>query len=374
MTQRILTSEIYRYWPNLKNITYLNTASTGLLSDPVIDSVTELATMRSNGEWQSENTASLYTNIKAKLSSLLGGDPGQYAFVPSTSLGLNFFGHAIEYSQNSNIVISDLEFPSNYIPWQNISKRYGVELRIVRSEEGAAYSDAFEQKIDSNTRIVAISHVQFGTGFRADLRELASIIHGEGGYLVVDVIQSAGWKDFNLEKMGVDFAAGQATKWIAGPIGAGYAYVKKEILPDLNPIAPGWRSIKNHRNFEYFQRELSDDAAKFEGGSVPIVAYAGFLKALSIIDEFEISSIEKRAMKNASYVKERLMELDIDFYEFGDAHNSPIVSCVPNNLEGLEARLKKERVFCSIRNGRLRISPHFYNTLEDIDRLMGRLA
>ena len=373
MTARIDYDFVKKTWPTLASMTYLNTASTGVPSQPVLDAMNLYLKKRTEANWRTENTADLYEQVKTNLSHLLGGDAAQYAFVASTSAGISGFGNAIDYPEGSNIVLCDMEFPSNYIPWQIISRLHDAELRVVKSKEGSAPIEVYAEKIDENTRVVAVSHVQFGTGYRSDLKKLAELVHSHDGFLVVDIIQSAGWDEVKLPSLGVDFAAGQPTKWIAGPIGAGYAYVKKEILSQLKPIFGGWRSVKDHRNFGYFEREIKDDASMFEGGSPALVAYAGLNEALKILLSMRDQTCRFTAMDNASYLRKRLDEKGIDYYDFGENHNSPIISCAPKDTEALETSLLKDRIITSVRNGRLRVSPHFYNTYDEIDRLVDRL-
>ncbi|MHA2004594.1 MAG: aminotransferase class V-fold PLP-dependent enzyme [Candidatus Thorarchaeota archaeon] len=373
MTSRVDYEFVSKTWPTLVSMTYLNTASTGVPSQPVLDAMNHYLKMRTDAIWRIANSTELYAQVKMNLSRLLGGDASQYAFMPSTSAGLGSFGNSIEYPEGSNIVLCDMEFPSNYIPWQMISRRQGVELRVVKSNEGYAPTDAFADLIDENTRVVAVSHVQFGTGFRSDLKELAKLVHSHNGFLAVDIIQSAGWEEIDLPSLEVDFAAGQPTKWIAGPIGAGYAYINKKIMSQLQPVIGGWYSVKDHRNFGFFEREPKEDASKFEGGSPAVVAYAGLNEALKILLSLSSESRRFTAMDNASYLKKGLEEEDIPYYDFGERHNSPIISCVPKNVDTLEDVLYKEKIITSVRHGRLRVSPHFYNTYEEIDRLVDRL-
>ncbi len=351
----------------MKAMLYLNTASTGVPSQPVVEAMNDYMIRRSEGRWGYTDTDSLYSDVKVSLSKLLGGEPSDYAFMPSTSIGMNSFGHAISYPDQANIVICDLEFPSNFLPWQNIEKLYNVELRVVESVDGAAPLEDFTRAIDENTRVVAISHVQFGSGYRSNLKALADAVHEYDGFLVADIIQSAGWADFNLVDQDVDFAAGQATKWISGPIGAGYAYVSPKVREVLQPRFIGWHSVKNHRDFTYGAREFRDDAGMLEGGSPPLVAYAGFRKALDLLqtlpDEVRVST----ALNNATYLKQRLDEVGLQYYDFDEEHSSPIVSCKYDRAEQVEIELRKQRVFCSARHGRLRISPSFYNTTDEID-------
>jgi selenocysteine lyase/cysteine desulfurase len=374
MTPRSAIEHIRNLWPTLDSMTFLNTASAGVPSQPVLDAMNEYMVRRTEANWGAQDTANLYSQVKTALSQLLGGTQSQYAFVASTSFGISGFGNAIEYPNNSNVVLCDMEFPSNYIPWQIICRKKGIELRIVKSKDGVATVDAFADQVDENTRILAVSHVQFGTGYKSDLGKLAKLVHSQNGFLVADIIQSAGWEVIDLPSLDVDFAAGQATKWLAGPIGAGFAYVKEEILDELEPSFGGWHSVEDHRNFEYFERKIKNDASKFEGGSPPLVAYAGFNQSLKIQLSTSSSSIRAIAMNNADYLRKQLQEHDIDYFEYGSDHNSPIVSCKPDNVEDLESTLLKDRIITSTRNGRLRVSPHFYNYDDEIDRLVDRLV
>ncbi|MGY5877095.1 MAG: aminotransferase class V-fold PLP-dependent enzyme [Candidatus Thorarchaeota archaeon] len=364
---------IQETWPTLSSMTYLNTASTGVPTKPAVDAMADYMKKYSEKIWGYEHTADLFTDVRTYLSQLLGGDYSQYAFIPSTSIGLNSFGHAIEYPEGSNVVICDLEFPSNFLPWQNISKLYGVELRVAKSHNGEVSTDAFIELVDENTRVVAVSHVQFGSGYKSDLKSIAKAVHSQGGYLAADIIQSAGWSDFDLVDLEVDFAASQATKWLAGPIGAGFIYIKKDVIADLHPRYVGWYSVKDHRDFSYYERELKDDASKFHTGSPPMAVYVGFRESLKIMLQISSGQRESVALDNASYLRKRLSEEGIEYYDFGQEHNSPIVSCNPPNVDGIEVQLRKDRIFCSERDGRLRISPHFYNTYEEIDRIVDRI-
>lgn len=373
MTSNHDYEDIKKFWPTLDSMTFLNTASAGIPSQPVLDGMNHYLTQRTEANWGAKDTAELYYQVKTRLSQLLGGTPSQYAFVPSTSIGISSFGNSIEYPEGSNIVLCDMEFPSNYIPWQIISRLKGVELRVVKSKNGVASADDYAAHIDENTRVVAVSHVQFGTGYKVDLERLGKLVHATNGFLVVDIIQSAGWEEVNLLKLGVDFAAGQSTKWIAGPIGAGYAYVKQGILSQLKPIYGGWHSVEDHRNFDYFERVVNKDASMFEGGSPPLVAYAGLNEALKILLSKSMSLVRSRAMDNANYLRKRLQEQSIHYYDYGDNHNSPVISCKPAQVEQLETSLLADRIIVSIRNNRLRVSPHFYNSYDEIDKFMAKL-
>jgi selenocysteine lyase/cysteine desulfurase len=358
-------------WPSLKNMTYLNNAATGIPPITTINAMKEYLDNRFNATGGTfKDTLENIKAIRMNLANLLGGDYSQYALIPSTSSGINSFAHSIHYPEGSNIVLCDLEFPANYIPWQNVKRLYGVDLRIVKSENGAVPIERFAEAIDKNTQVVAISQIQFGSGFRIDLSALEKMTHDNGAYLSVDIIQAAGCFDTDLAKLRVDFATGQAAKWMLGPIGAGYIYVEKSIMENLKPRFLGWWGVEKLQEFGYFDREPLMDARMFQVGSPAMVAYVGLLESLKVLLQIPAQSREKAAMATADYLRKRLSEIDIPFYDFGPSNNSATVSCQPPDVEKLNENLKENRIFCSVRNGRLRVSPHFYNTTEDVDRLL----
>jgi selenocysteine lyase/cysteine desulfurase len=247
---------------------------------------------------------------------------------------------------------------------------HGVELRVVKSKDGAAPTDSFKEQVDENTRVLAISQVQFGSGFRSDLKALAKIIHGVGGYLVTDIIQGAGWANTDLVKDEVDFAAGQAAKWMLGPIGAGYVYASDKIIDELRPKYLGWWGVKGIEEYSYFEREPFPDAKKFQIGSPAMIAYVGMLESLRMLISLPAKARESAALENAEHLRKLLQEKGINYYTFQDTHKSPIVSCAPKDVEGINKKLKEKRIHCSVRNERLRVSPHFYNSKEDIESLV----
>jgi selenocysteine lyase/cysteine desulfurase len=373
MTDLIDPDFISEQWPTLKEMTYLNNASTGI---PPLDTFNAMKTQLDNrakviGKF--EDTLAKFKEIRQHLAMLLGGDYSQYAFVSSTSAGINSIAHSVDYPTDSNVVVCDLEFPANYVPWQNASKLYDFDLRVVKSKNGAVSLDAFKDQVDENTKVVAVSQIQFGSGFRADLNQLAKLAHNNSALLSVDIIQAAGCFDTDLAKIGVDFATGQAAKWMLGPIGAGYIYVGQSVIDELSPRFIGWWGVEKLMEFGYFERTPLPDARKFQVGSPAMVAYVGLLESLKTLLKIPGKTRERVALDNADYLRKRLSEIEILFYDFGADHNSATVSCKPRDVENLHKDLIKNKIHCSVRNGRLRISPHFYNNHEEIDTIIEHL-
>jgi cysteine desulfurase/selenocysteine lyase len=370
MTALIDPDLLSEMWPTLKDMTYLNNAATGIPPMATIDAMKDYLDNKLRATGSFKQTLDNIKAIRMNLAKLLGGEYSQYALIPSTSSGINSFAHSIDYPEGSNIVLCDLEFPANYVPWQNIKKLHGTELRVVKSENGGVPIQRFAEAIDENTRVVAVSQIQFGTGFRADLSALEKLAHDNGAYLSVDIIQAAGCFDTDLAKLKIDFATGQAAKWMLGPIGAGYVYVEKSIMTDLRPTFLGWWGVDKLQEFGYFDREPLADARMFQVGSPAMIVYVGFLETLKILLQIPAKNREKAALATADYLRKRLSEMDIDFYDFGPKNNSATVSCKPPDVEKLNEKLKENNIHCSVRNGRLRVSPHFYNSTEEVDRLL----
>jgi cysteine desulfurase/selenocysteine lyase len=373
MPDSISKDLIKKNFPTLSKMTYLNNASTGIPPIAAIEAMKQYLDDRVNAKGSFEETLQNFKTIRESLAELLGGRENQYAFVSSTSAGINSFAHSIQYPAGANVVICDLEFPSNYIPWQNVSRLYNVELRVAKSKAGAAPCEVFQELVDENTRVLAISQAQFGSGFRSDLKALARIIHDVDGYLVTDIIQAAGWADTDLSNEGVDFAAGQAAKWLIGPIGAGFIYAADKILDCATPRFLSWWGVKNITEFNYAEREPMPDAKMFQVGSPAMIAYVGFLESLKLLLEIPAATREAVALENAEYLMKRLDEESVEFYDFPRENKSPIVSCKPDDVDALQNTLHSNNIHCSVRNGRLRVSPHFYNTHEEIDRLLAFL-
>jgi selenocysteine lyase/cysteine desulfurase len=370
MTDLIDPEFISEQWPTLSEMTYLNNASTGIPPANTFNAMKQYLDNKAIAVGKFDDTLKSLKEIRENLALLLGGDYSQYAFVPSTSSGVNSIAHSIEYPTGSNAVLCDIEFPANYVPWQNASKLYGFDLRVVKSKDGAVSFDAFADQVDDNTKVIAVSQIQFGSGFRVDLAKLSKLAHDHSALLAVDIIQAAGCFDTDLVKLGVDFATGQSAKWLLGPIGAGYIFVSESVIDELHPRFIGWWGVENLMEFGYFERKHLSDARKFQVGSPSIVSYVGLLESLKTLLQIPGENRERVAMDNADYLRKRLSEISVPFYDFGPDHNSAIISCQPQNVEDLHKKLISKRIHCSVRNGRLRISPHFYNNHEDIDKII----
>nr|MDO8116025.1 aminotransferase class V-fold PLP-dependent enzyme [Candidatus Sigynarchaeota archaeon] len=362
------------HWPNRHDVINLNNASEGTPPISALDAITTYFKNQVEGRVSIKEIVSMLDDVKLKLALLMGGEPKDFAFMPNTTEAINAAVHVITYPPGSNVVLCDLEFPANFIPWQNLRQFNDVEVRVVRNVNGSVPLEAFAEKVDTKTRAIAVSHVQFCNGFKSDLPTLSKLAHDHGACMVVDVIQSVGVIDFDAENTGADFIAGQATKWLLGPIGAGFLYVKPDLQQALHPRYAGWWGVDDVENFTFKEHMLAPDARKFQVGSPAIGCYHGLRAALDVLLQVPGSVRERRAMDAANHLRKRLDEARIKQVDFPAERRSPIVACEPPDVNGAFKRLVARRILCSIREGRLRVSPHFYNTKGDIDRLVDTLT
>ncbi|MEM2093038.1 MAG: aminotransferase class V-fold PLP-dependent enzyme [Candidatus Bathyarchaeia archaeon] len=219
-------------------------------------------------------------------ANLINAKPEEIALVENTSTGLNIVANMLRYPRGSKVVTTDLEYPSVVYPW--LRKGLGVNVHYVKNVEGMILLDDIERDVDDKTLAVVISHVEYVNGFRNDLREISKIAHEHGAYLIVDAIQSAGIIPIDVKRDGVDFLATACYKWLLGPSGAGYLYVKEELIENFEPPFIGWASVKPEvfetlDLWDIWNLRLSENASRFEVGSPSAISFIGASEAIKML-------------------------------------------------------------------------------------------
>ncbi|MCR8433654.1 MAG: aminotransferase class V-fold PLP-dependent enzyme [Candidatus Korarchaeota archaeon] len=365
---------IRAHFPGISCGTYLNTASIGLIPDVSISALENFIRQRCFGnifwlEWYSA-----LDDIRTHVSRLINANYEEIAFVQNTSMGLNLIANSINWQSGDNIVINDLEFPTNVFPWQVVAKRYNLELRCVRNVNGMLRKEDFEKVVDERTKTIAVSWVEFGNGFVNDLRFLSKLAHENGALLVVDGIQGVGALKIDVKAMGVDILVCGFQKWLLG-IGSGFLYIDENVLGDLKVPFAGWLSDKDPYAFDFREYEPASGAKRFELGSPSFADALVARESLRFIAGIGIENIEKRDLELISYLRKRLAELDRVIFMTPEGTLSPILTF---KLEGIDTKslleyLLERNIYVSVRLGALRVSPHFYNNAGDIDRLLNAL-
>ncbi|MFA9454833.1 MAG: aminotransferase class V-fold PLP-dependent enzyme, partial [Candidatus Aminicenantaceae bacterium] len=255
----------------------------------------------------------------------------------------------------------------------NDLRKRGIEIRIARQQNGAVPPSAFAALADKRTRAFVVSHVSYLNGFRHDLKKLADIVHSFGGYLIVDSAQAIGGIKVDVRAEDVDFMSGIPYKWLNGPNGLGFLYVRESLVPIFQPDRLGWSSTDDFMSLETMESNpLPESARRYEYGTLSFESVYGLDAALDYIQGIGMGTIEKYNLGLVSYLRKRLRETNVRFFT-PDGNRSPIVSFFTENEKVIGRKLKEKNIFVTARRwgkGQIRISPHFYNTEEDIDAFM----
>ncbi len=309
---------------------------------------------------------------RSAAASLLGADLDEIAFIRNTTEGVTLVAEGFPWQPGDNVVTPGGEFPSNYYPWVNLKSR-GVEVRVVPSEDGRVSLEQLEAACDQRTRIIAVSWVEYSTGWRHDLDALADLAHRLGALLFVDGIQGLGVCPLDVRRTPVDFLAADGHKWLLGPEAAGVLYIRREHLDLLRPLGVGWNSVRHAGDFSNTAFDLKPSAGRYEGGAYNMGGLLALGASLKLLLQFGIQRIFERVVEYTELVCERLRSVGASIAsDRSEKHRSSIVSFELPNKDPVEVRrqCRKAGVALNCRNGRLRVSPHAYNNEDDLEQLL----
>jgi len=361
--------KIREQFPITKNKVFLNHAAQSPLPKPVADAVRKFV-----DEFSNFGTTSIEWNDGGKpfFAKLINAKPEEIAFIENTSVGLNIAANVLHYPPGSKIVTTDLEYPSVVYPW--LRKSLGVKVHYVRNVDGKILLEDVEKAVDDKTVAVAISHVEYVNGFRHDLRSLSEIAREHGAFLIVDAIQSAGAMQIDVKKDDVDFLMSACYKWLLSPPGAGYLYVKEELIEKFEPPFVGWASVKPEifetiDFWDIWSLRLSETASRFEVGSPSFISLIGATEALKMLLNIGIEKIEGRILKITDHLMEAVKDLGLELQTPEESqHRSGIVNFKINKPQEVAEKLNNKGIVVSARAHGIRVSPHFYNTEEEIEK------
>jgi selenocysteine lyase/cysteine desulfurase len=310
--------------------------------------------------------------VRKKLASFLGAKESEIAFTYCTGCGSNIALNGIDWQKGDNAVIDDLEYPTDF-HILNVLRKKGVEIRIARQENGAVSPDKFAALADKKTRAFVVSHISYLNGFRHDLKKLADIVHTYGGYLIVDSAQSIGGIKVDVKDENVDFMSGIPYKWLIGPNGLGFLYVREELISSITPDRLGWASTNDFTSLETMESNpLPETARRYEYGTLGFESVYGLDASLDYINRIGMDAIEQRNLKLVHTLRERLLAHKVKFFT-PEENKSPILTFFTDNERIFGTEMKKNKIFITARRrkkGQIRISPHFYNNEEDIEAFM----
>jgi selenocysteine lyase/cysteine desulfurase len=379
------STEVFR---SLRNTEFPWTAETVYLNNASIGPVPE-RTRRLQDQLTARRTAPhlldsrelhvALAETRATVATLLGAEPGDIALATNTTYGLNLAAGSLPIRPGEKVILSDREFPANVYPWLRLRER-GVEVELVPTTGPGWPDEARLEELlrDPRVRVLAISSVQFASGYRADLDRLGALCRANGTYLVVDAIQAMGHVPLDVRRTPVDILACGGQKWLLSPWGSGFVYIRRELIQRLEPVVCGWMSFEGTDDFSqltHYNSTLRQDARRGELATLPFQDLMAMKESIAMLLEFGIERIEAyiRTLREPLYHLARCGRLHL-VSPMDPQHDSAIVCVQPDHVaEGYHA-LKKAHVVCALREGVIRLSPHCYNTIEEIEKVAGILV
>lgn len=368
--------EIRKTFPITKRFCYLNHAGVSPFSTRVAAALhrhTEEQTAYAGAvepRW-----AKRVEDARREAALLINATPSEIAFVDNTTQGLNYFARGIDWKKGDNVVLPRVEFPSNVYPWLSL-KDYGVRLKFVPETSGRVLVEDLERAMDARTRVLAISFVEFSSGYRNRLAEIGRICRSRGIYFVVDGIQGLGALNLDVKKCRVDGLSAGGHKWLLAPQGTGMFYCSSRVLNRLRHPTPGWLSMVGWQDYYNFKYHLWPDCRRYESAQKNLIGIAGLGAALKMINQLGIENVERRILDTTDYLCGLLEAHGAKVLSpRGEGEKSGIVTFKPRNYSGQRVceHLLKRRILTVPRQGGVRVSPHFYNTRWEMERLVAAL-
>lgn len=315
--------------------------------------------------------------VRGLAARILGArEPREVSFCENTSTGLSYIAEGfVDWQPGDNVIGACLDFPSNVYPWMRLAD-YGVEYRQVPERDGRIDDGELLSRIDDRTRVLALSWVQYASGYRCDLGRIGRACRERGILLVVDVIQGLGALKLDVERDFVDAAVGSGHKWLLGPEGIGLLYVSDRILERIRPTRSGWRSMRNQIEWTDMKVDFNEGAKRFESGTLNVYGITALGASLEILLEAGLDEVERRVLALAGRAAEGLAERGWRVISSrAEGETSGIVTAVHprHEADDLVRKLAGRGVIVAARAGRFRVSPHFYNTEQEVDRLLAEL-
>ena len=373
-----MTPELRALFPVTEHSIYFNHAA---VSPPPITTIraveSQLKDVHENGSTNFRDWLAVKEQARALLSALLGAQPEQVAFMRNTSDALSTVANGLNWRAGDNIVTFSREFPSNIYPWLRVRDAFGVEVRMCEEREGRIDFTDLSSLIDHNTRVVAISQVQYASGFRMDLERLGRLARQHDALFVVDVIQALGVVPTNVEAEFIDVAAGAGHKWLLTPEGVGYLYLSDRARERIQPTLVGWVSVPNPDDYLNFDQGWKGGALAWETGTGPAALIYGFKASLELLARFGVRNVANYLEELTDDLCERLKAKRYEVVSSRAPGEKSQIVCI-RQRDGLSAmalyhQLNTRKIITAPRGERLRIAPHFYNTHAEVEGFIDAL-
>jgi len=347
---------------------YLNSCSQGALSDVVQGGLEDyIASWHEQGSpW--ETWVNRYEEARAAFAQFINASPDEVAILTSVSAGVNSIASALNFRERKKVVMGEFEFPTMGHVWLAQRVR-GADVNFVKAESNHIPAANYEKLIDRNTLIVPLTHVCFKNGFRSEVNAVAQIAHRFGALVMLDDYQDCGTRPVDVKALDLDFFVTGTLKYLLGPPGLAFMYVRKELIPSLVPTVTGWFAQTNPFAYDPQHFELSPTARRFESGSPSVPNVYAAVPGFELLQEIGMQNV-------ADHIKKLTQSLLSGAHDLGIRAKTPADSVGPlvvlqsKDSTSLVQKLAESNIVASNRHDGLRISFHVYNTLDDVNAVV----
>lgn len=373
-----MNDEIRSLFPALQKYTYLNSAAVSPIPTTAVEAVqSQLLDVATNGSANYLDWVATKNRARDLVAQMLNVRAEQIAFTRNTSDGFAAIAAGFDWQKGDNIVSFEREFPANFYPWRRIRDEFGVELRLCPERNGRIDLDEFTGLIDPNTKVVSISSVQYGSGFRADLERIGRAARKVDALFCVDIIQGLGAMPYDLPAQLVDAASGASHKWLCAPEGCGILYLSDRARERIKPMLVGWISVEVPWDFEDREQPFKPYALAWESGTGCSSLFYGLEQSLKLLCETGIMKIAQHLEGLSDLLCESLAGKNYEIMSSREAGEKSQIVCIKHRggitSNSIAEHLQTDNIIVSPRGDRLRIAPHFYNDRADIEHLIAAL-
>jgi selenocysteine lyase/cysteine desulfurase len=358
--------ELRSHFPILREKTYLYNCSQGALSDAVEAGMEQYAASWRTAaapwnEWMGE-----YESLRLDFARFINAEPDEVAIITSASAGINPIANALQFNDERNkVVMSEYEFPTMGQIWLAQRPR-GAEIQFLDGVNNTVLTECYEKAIDKTTRIVPLTHVSFVNGFRSDVAAIAKIAHAKGALLFLDGYQDCGTRPLDVKALDVDFFVTGTLKYLLGPPGLGFLYVRRELIETLTPTMTSWMAQRDPFTFNPKCLDPSPDARRFEGGSPPIPNIYLARPAIHLLAGIGMDNVAAQIERLTRAFLKGARDLRIES-KTPASSAGPLVVLRAKDPAAVLSKLTERGIAVSTRLDGVRFAFHVYNTLEDVN-------
>jgi selenocysteine lyase/cysteine desulfurase len=365
-------------FPDFSPVVYLNCASQAPFPRATVERLQQAIELKARPDrLNASEYVRLPDRVRMRIARLTSADPEEIAITNSATQGIGIVSAGLTLGVGDEVVVANSNFPSNLFTWVHL-RRKGVIVKVVHPSEGQVTLDQVAAVLSPRTRVLALDWVSYSTGYKIDLAAFGSLIHSRGGIFVIDGTQGVGANELNLHETPVDVMACAAYKWLLGPYGTGFAYVRRDLWNKLDLPVINWLSVKGAENFDSLPTDefsLIQGARVFDSGETAnFINVNGWEASLEFVEEVTIRTVNEYCLRLLHGLAEGLRAYGYTLSSGALAgHNSTILGFCASTREAtaaLHQRLLANHIVISLRQGMIRVSPYLYNNDADIDRLL----